>query len=58
LRDAQSLGHETSLRDLIELYLTDVTAHRPSEHSRVSEATRLKDGVNVGRDFTPYDSFR
>ena len=38
----QSAGRETTLRDLIEIYLREVTALRPSEHSRVSETTRLK----------------
>ena len=33
----QSLGRQTTFRDLVELYLKDVTANRPSELSRVSE---------------------
>jgi len=50
----QSLRRETTLRDLIELYLTDVTAHRPSEHSRVSEATRLKRLLREGPALCAY----
>ena len=38
----QSAGRQTTLRDLIELYLKDVTANRPSELSRIAEAHRLK----------------
>jgi integrase len=37
----QSAGRETTLGDLIPLYLTAVTAQRPSEHSRVAESARL-----------------
>lgn len=32
----------TLLSDLIDLYLETVTAHRPSEHSRIAETSRLK----------------
>ena len=38
----QSAGRETTLRDLVELYMTDVSAHRLSANSRVAEADRLK----------------
>jgi integrase len=38
----QTEGRQTTLRDLIEIYLVHVTAHRPSLHSRVGEALRLK----------------
>lgn len=38
----QSAGRETTLHDLIEIYLKEVTANRQSEHSRIAEAARLK----------------
>jgi integrase len=38
----QSAGRETTLGDLAELYLTGVTAHRPSAHAQVAETARLK----------------
>lgn len=38
----QSAGRETTLRDLINIYLKAVTANRPSEDSRGAEAARLK----------------
>jgi len=38
----QSAGRETTLGDLIELYLEQVTANRPTEHSRISEQSKLK----------------
>ena len=37
----QSAGRETTLGDLIVLYLEQVTANRPTEHSRIAEASRL-----------------
>ena len=38
----QSAGRETTLGDLIELYLTGVTAHRPSANAQVAETARLR----------------
>jgi len=38
----QSAGRETTLGDLVELYLTGVTAHRPSAHAQEAEKARLK----------------
>ncbi|MFZ1989800.1 MAG: site-specific integrase [Alphaproteobacteria bacterium] len=38
----QSAGRETTLGDLIELYLTGVTAHRPSANAQEAETARLK----------------
>ena len=38
----QSAGRETTLDDLVELYLTGVTAHRPSAHAQVAETARLR----------------
>jgi integrase len=50
----QSLGRETTLRDLIEIYLTDVTAKRPSEHSRIAESARLKRFLREERALCSY----
>jgi integrase len=38
----QSAGRETTLGDLVELYLTGVTAHRPSANAQEAETARLK----------------
>lgn len=38
----QTAGRETTLDDLVELYLTGVTAHRPSAHAQVAETARLR----------------
>jgi integrase len=38
----QSAGRETTLGDLIELYLTGVTAHRPSANAQAAETARLR----------------
>lgn len=38
----QSAGRQTTLGDLIEVYLKEVTANRPSEFSRVAEINRLR----------------
>ena len=38
----RSASHRATLKDLIDLYLIDVTDKRPSEHSRVSERSRLE----------------
>jgi hypothetical protein len=38
----QSAGRETTLGDLIEIYLTGVTAHRPSANAQVAETARLR----------------
>ena len=38
----QSAGRETTLGDLVEIYLTAVTAHRPSANAQVAETARLK----------------
>ncbi len=38
----QSAGRQTTLGDLIALYLEHVTANRPAEYSRINEASKLK----------------
>jgi hypothetical protein len=38
----QSGGRRTTLADLIELYLREVTANRPGADSRIAESNRLK----------------
>lgn len=38
----QSMGSETTLGELIDLYLKGVTANRPSQDARQSESSRLK----------------
>ena len=38
----QSAGRETTLGDLVELYLTGVTAHRPSANAQAAETARLR----------------
>jgi len=53
----QSLGRETTLRDLIETYLKDVTANRPSELSRVAESARLKRFLREERALCSFAAF-
>jgi integrase len=50
----QTLGRETTLRDLIEIYLREVTANRPSEQSRISESLRLKKFMRDERALCAY----
>ena len=50
----QSAGRETTLGDLIELYLKDVTAHRPSELARIAEAARLNRFLHDERALSSY----
>ena len=38
----QTAGRQTTLGDLIALYLEHVTANRPAEYSRINEASKLK----------------
>lgn len=38
----QSLGRDTTLSALIETYIEQVTANRPSENSRIAEELRLR----------------
>jgi integrase len=53
----QSEARETTLRDLIEIYLRDVTDHRPSECSRISETCRLKRFLKKERALCSYAIF-
>lgn len=50
----QTEGRETTLGDLIELHLEHVTANRPSEHSRVSEGSKLRRFLREERELCAY----
>jgi len=50
----QSAGRQTTLGDLIDVYLNEVTDKRPGEESRIAERARLERFLREERDLCAY----